>query len=882
MTTFQHTYSFKEGNAKMREILGGKGANLAEMTRLGLPVPQGFTISATACIKYYEEGKKLPAGLEEEVTRRMAELEAETGKRFGDKSNPLLVSVRSGAAVSMPGMMDTVLNLGLNDSTVEGLGALTNDPRFAYDCYRRFIQMFSNVVLKFDISIFEEILEEAKHKAGVELDSELPADYLKDVVVRYKKAVREATGCEFPEEPMSQLILSVSAVFDSWYNNRAIVYRRVNKIREDLGTAVNVQAMVFGNMGDDCATGVLFTRDPNTGEKVIYGEYLTNAQGEDVVAGIRTPKHLDDMKTEFPAVYDEIAGYCELLENHYRDMQDIEFTMERGKLYVLQTRSGKRGARSAVKIAVDMVHEGKIDKKTAVSRVEPEQLERLLHRGVDPSASLTVLATGLPASPGAATGRIAFDPDTAETWGKEGEKVILVRPETSPDDMHGIVEAQAVLTSRGGMTCHAAIVARHMGKPCIVGCEALRIDLEQKVLLVNGKTFSEGDVISIDGATGRVLEGSVPLVDPEIGGDFLELLTWADEIKTLGVQANADTPKDAQKARELGAHGIGLCRTEHMFMEAERLPVVQQMILADNTEERKAALDKLLPMQQEDFYGILKAMHGYPVTIRLLDPPLHEFLPDVEELRDEIRELRASGGKEEELAEKQDLLRKARQLHESNPMMGFRGTRLGVVYPEIYEMQVRAIVGAAVDLVRDGISDVKPEIMIPLVGIAEELKRMKELSQKVAEEIQQSRGIKLDYLKIGTMIEVPRAAVAADQIAEHAEFFSFGTNDLTQMTYGFSRDDAEGKFLADYVQLKVIDENPFQVLDRQGVGKLVAMAVELGRKTRPDLKIGICGEHGGDPSSIEFCHITGLDYVSCSPFRVPVARLAAAHAAIKH
>ena len=873
---FKHTYAFKEGNAGMKDILGGKGANLAEMTRLGLPVPQGFTISATACIEYSNK-KTMPEGLPEEIKIRMQELEAVTGKKFGDAKNPLLVSVRSGAAVSMPGMMDTVLNLGLNETTVEGLAALTNDKRFAYDCYRRFIQMFSNVVLRFDISLFEHVLEAAKQQAGVRFDNELGPEHLQTIVKKYKTLVLEKTGKAFPGDPVEQLMLSVGAVFESWDNPRAIVYRRVNRIPDDLGTAVNIQAMVFGNMGSDSATGVLFTRDPNTGEKLIYGEYLTNAQGEDVVAGIRTPKHFTEMATEFPAIHKQLTELCALLENHYRDMQDIEFTIERGKLYVLQTRSGKRGARAAVRIAVDLVHEGRIGKDKALLMVEPEQLERLMHRGVDPKAKVNVLAKGLPASPGAATGQVVFDADTAEEASAR-TKVILVRPETSPDDMHGIVKAQGVLTSRGGMTCHAAIVARHMGKPCIVGCEALRIDLDKRTMTVAGRTFKEGAIISIDGASGQVIEGPVPLVDPTIGGDFKELLDWADEVKRLGVQANADTPTDAQKARDLGATGIGLCRTEHMFMQKERLPVVQEMILATTVEERKAALDKLLPMQQSDFVGILKAMHGYSVTIRTLDPPLHEFLPDIEELTDEVKELRKAGPSKE-LSEKEDLLAKTRQLHEANPMMGFRGTRLGVVYPEIYEMQVRAILGATVELIKQGYDDIKPEIMIPLVGIAEELRLMKELVLRVEKEIKEQTGISVQY-KFGTMIEVPRGALTADEIAVYAEFFSFGTNDLTQMTYGFSRDDAEGKFLKDYVDMKVIKYNPFQVLDPIGVGKLVRMAVELGRKTRPDLKIGICGEHGGDPESIHFCHDANLTYVSCSAFRVPVARLAAAQAAL--
>lgn len=877
MGTKKYVYMFEEGRAKMKVLLGGKGANLAEMTHIGLPVPPGFTISTEACIDYNAAGKAMPDGLQGQIDQALAALEARIGKVFGDLKNPLLVSVRSGAAVSMPGMMDTILNLGLNDETVRSHAANTGNERFAFDCYRRFIQMFGNVVLRMEHQRFEAILEKHKRARGVEFDHELAPETLREIVADYKAQVRKDTGKDFPQDPKEQLILAIRAVFDSWNNPRAIVYRKIHKIPDDMGTAVNVQSMVFGNMGLDSGTGVVFTRNPNTGEKEFYGEYLLNAQGEDVVAGIRTPHQIVRLKEELPGVYDQLYNVCELLEKHYADLQDIEFTIERGTLYMLQTRNGKRTATAAIKVAVDMVNEGKVTREQALLRVEPSAIEKILHRGIDPRAQLDVLAKGLPASPGAASGTAVFDADQAERLGNEGHKVILVRPETTPDDIHGIVAAQGVLTSRGGMTCHAAIVARGMGKPCVVGCEAVKIDLDRREFRVAGRSIREQEVISIDGATGQVIVGEVPLVDPELSGDFRTLLTWADEARHLKVRANADTPEDARKAREFGAEGIGLCRTEHMFMAQDRLPVVQEMILSETEEERRAALARLLPMQQSDFYWILKSMHPYPVTIRLLDPPLHEFLPDEKELAVEVALIKAKEAEmTRELAQKEHLLRKVHALAEFNPMLGFRGCRLGIVYPEIYEMQARAIFQAVVQLVKDGLNLV-PEVMIPLVGHVNELKLMRDLVVNTANAVMKESGVAFEYL-VGTMIEVPRAALTADEIAAQAEFFSFGTNDLTQTTFGFSRDDAEGKFLANYVQQKILPENPFIALDQSGVGKLIDMAVKLGRSAKPELKVGICGEHGGEPSSIEFCHRTGLNYVSCSPFRVPVARLAAAHA----
>ncbi|MEW6546114.1 MAG: pyruvate, phosphate dikinase [Bacillota bacterium] len=882
-TADPYVYMFEEGQGSWRHLLGGKGAGLAEMTRIGLPVPPGFTITTRACAAYYRLGKRLPPGLWDETRAAMGRLEEKTGRRFGDPTHPLLVSVRSGAPVSMPGMMDTILNLGLNHSTVAGLAAET-DTGFAYDCYRRFIQMFANVVLKLEHRRFEELLEAKKRSVGVEADQFMPAEAWQELVEEYLALVERVTGQPFPQDPWQQLERAIGAVFESWDNPRAQVYRRVNRIPDDLGTAVNVQAMVFGNLGEHSATGVMFTRNPSTGEKQVYGEYLVRAQGEDVVAGLRTPQPLVKMREEMPATYEQVLEVARLLEEHYRDVQDIEFTVQEGKLFVLQTRSAKRTARAAIRTAVDMVREGLISREEALTRVDPAQVVQILHRGVEPDVKIPPLAQGLPASPGAATGKVVFDADLAEALGAQGEAVILVRPETTPDDMHGIVQSRGILTSRGGMTCHAAIVARHMGKPCVVGCEAIRIDLEKREFWVGDKLLREGDVISIDGATGRVFAGEVPLVDPELSPEFLELLAWADEVRQLGVRANADTPQDARRAREFGAAGIGLCRTEHMFMAQDRLPVVQEMIMAETEEERRAALDRLLPMQEDDFYHILRTMEGLPVTIRLLDPPLHEFLPRTEELVERVRELRAGltdavGQMAEELARAERLLRRARALQEANPMLGFRGCRLGILYPEIYEMQARAIFQAAARLRKEGV-DARPEVMIPVVGIARELEILRELVLRVGREVMAAAGVSFP-LVVGTMIEVPRACLTAGEIARHADFFSFGTNDLTQTTFGFSRDDAEAKFLPQYVERKLVPENPFMTLDEQGVGRLMAIAVQEGRATRPDLKVGICGEHGGDPASIDLCHRLGLDYVSCSPFRVPIARLAAARAAIR-
>jgi len=876
----KNVYLFQEGNASMRELLGGKGANLAEMTNIGLPVPPGFTVSTAACREYFRCGQQLWDGLRQECVAALATLEAATGKRIGDKEKPLLISVRSGSVFSMPGMMDTVLNLGLNQETVEGLAKVSGNPRFAYDCYRRFIQMFADVVLKVERYHFERALEEKKHELGVKDDTALDAAALQAVIVRYLQIVTRETKQPFPQDPLEQLMLSIRAVFDSWYNQRAMVYRQIHRLPDHLGTAVNVQIMVFGNMGDDSGTGVAFTRNPSNGNKELYGEFLINAQGEDVVAGIRTPLPIAKMNEYMPALYQQFVKLSTQLENHYRDLQDIEFTVERGTLYLLQTRNGKRTAAAAVKAAVNMAEEGLLSRDEALLRVNPAQLDQLLHRRIDPDAILTPIAKGLPASPGAASGQIVFDADEAERLAGEGVKVILVRPETTPDDIHGIVAAQGILTSRGGMTSHAAVVARGMGKSCVSGSEEINIDLAAKTMAVNGLIFHAGDIISIDGSAGEVYAGGVPLIDPELSSEFEKLLGWADEVRILGVRANADTPEDAKKAREFGAAGIGLCRTEHMFMSQERLPVVQAMILAKDKLQREKALDKLLPMQQGDFEGIFTAMAGLPVTIRLLDPPLHEFLPNQEELLVEVTLLRERGNDPQRLREKEGLLKQVRSLHEFNPMLGHRGCRLGIVTPEIYRMQALAIFRAVAALVSRGTS-VIPEVMIPLVEHDSEIKLMRELVTQAAEEVMRETGTSFAYL-VGTMIELPRACVTAEQIAAHADFFSFGTNDLTQTTFGYSRDDAEGKFLLHYLQQKILPDNPFAVLDREGVGALVKIAVEKGRSVKSELKLGICGEHGGDPSSIEFCHLVGLDYVSCSPYRVPVARLAAAHARLKN
>ena len=875
----KYVYFFNEGKGDMKSILGGKGAGLAEMTRIGLPVPHGFTISAEVCNEYYENNQKYPLGLDEQVKDKLNELEDVSKKKLGDAKDPLLVSVRSGAAISMPGMMDTVLNLGLNDITIQGVIDKTKNERFAYDSYRRFLQMFGNVVLGIEHDKFERVLEAIKTELKVKLDTEINCDGLKKLVEEYKKLIKKETGKDFPQDPELQLKTAIDAVFNSWNTKRAVTYRRINKIPDDLGTAVNVQEMVFGNMGEDSGTGVGFTRNPSTGEKEYYGEYLLNAQGEDVVAGIRTPLPLSNLQNDLPKVYEELIKIVKLLEKHYKDVQDYEFTIEKGKLYLLQTRTGKRTAQAALKIAVDMVDEGIINKEEALLRVEPNQLNQLLHRGIDPNAKKEVIAKGLPASPGAAYGKVIFTADEAEELGKDGEKVILVRTETTPDDIHGMVEAQGVLTSRGGMTSHAAVVARGMGKACVAGCSVLNINLENEKISVNDITIKKGDFITIDGGKGEVFLGKVPTIEAKMSKEFKTLLSWANKIKRLGVYANADTPEDAQKARELGAEGIGLTRTEHMFMAQERLPIVQKMIMADTKKSRAEALEKLLPMQKADFLGILKAMEGLPVIIRLLDPPLHEFLPNLEDTLIEVNTLKLKNTDPKELEKKEKILEIVESLHEMNPMLGLRGCRLGLLYPEIYEMQVEAIIGAAIELTKKGIK-VKPEIMIPLVSHVNEFTPICKKTRKIANEKIKSAGVKLEY-KVGTMIELPRAALTADKIAEEAEFFSFGTNDLTQTTFGISRDDAEGKFLLKYVDDKILEENPFEVLDQEGVGKLVKLGTELGRKTKPNLEVGICGEHGGEPHSVEFCHSVGLNYVSCSPFRVPIARLAAAQAVLK-
>ena len=874
----KYVYLFEEGSAGMKNLLGGKGANLAEMTNIGLPVPPGIIITTEACKDFTMLGKKFPAGLEEQIREKIKVLEGKIGKKFGDEENPLLVSVRSGAPVSMPGMMDTVLNLGLNDRTVEAFAANSGNARFAMDCYRRFISMFGDVVMGVDHHKFETILAHQKDKAKVHFDYQLSPEEWREVIDEYKRMIKKETGSSFPQEPIQQLFMSIRAVFNSWNNDRAVVYRKINKIPDDLGTAVNIQAMVFGNMGNDSGTGVAFTRNPSTGEKKLYGEYLINAQGEDVVAGIRTPQPISALEQEMPEIYNQFANVCSLLDKHYRNMQDIEFTIERGKLWMLQTRNGKRTAQAAIKIAVDMVDEGLITREEAVLKVEPGQLDQLLHRRIDPAAKLSVIARGLPASPGAASGEVVFDADLAEKLAQEGKKLILVRTETTPDDIHGIVSSQGILTSRGGMTSHAAVVARGMGKPCVCGCEALRIDYERKECYIGELVVKQGDTISIDGSNGNIILGVVPMIDPGLSEEFQRLLDWSDQIRTLGVRANADTPQDAAKAREFGAAGIGLTRTEHMFMAQDRLPIVQEMILAAGEKERREALDKLLPMQEDDFYGILKAMDGFPVTIRLLDPPLHEFLPNSEELMVEITRRRLTGDNEK-LGDKEDLLRKVRALSEFNPMLGHRGCRLGITFPEIYEMQARAIFQATARLVKEGYNPI-PEVEIPLVIDVKELSYLRKIVVGVADDVKRESGVSFHYT-VGTMIEVPRAALLADEVAAEADFFSFGTNDLTQTTLGFSRDDAEGKFIPVYMEKKILSENPFMTLDRKGVGKLMSMTVELGRKTKPGLLIGICGEHGGEPSSIEFCHSIGLDFVSCSPFRVPIARLAAAQAKVK-
>jgi pyruvate, orthophosphate dikinase len=863
-----------------RNLLGGKGAGLAEMTAAGLPVPSGFTITTEACLRFYDAGRAYPQGLQEQVDIAMRELEKRTGKRFGVAENPLLVSVRSGARVSMPGMMDTILNLGLNDDTVAGLARLTNNERFAWDAYRRFIMMFSNVVLGIGKSCFEELIDAARTSLRVRTDAEIDAASWKALVDRFKEIVREH-GKEFPQDVHTQLYGAIQAVFDSWHSKRAVDYRRFNKIPDDWGTAVNVMEMVFGNMGDDSGTGVAFTRDPNTGERKLFGEYLTNAQGEDVVAGIRTPEKIADLARLQPKVYAQFEEIATRLERHYRDVQDLEFTVERGKLFMLQTRNAKRTAEAAVKIARDLVEEGLIDKRRAVGMVNAQSLDQLFHARIDPNERIAVACKGLNAAPGAAAGQIVFSAEDAVAWREQGRKTILVRTETTPDDVHGMIAAEGVLTQKGGATSHAAVVARGMGKPCVAGCEAIRIDLRNKRASFGGQELGEGDWVTIDGTTGNVAIGELRLIPPpsQLPDWLATFLSWADELRRMQVWANADTPEDAAKARELGAQGIGLCRTEHMFMQPERLPIVHEMILATTVAGRAKALEKLLPFQREDFLGILDAMQGLPVTIRLLDPPLHEFLPSLEELLVATTELRLTKGMESaEYREKEAMLRRVQQLHEQNPMLGLRVCRLGIVYPEIYEMQVRAIFEAACELRRRGV-DARPDVMIPGVGTKEEMKTTREAASRIADETLKKERVEVPY-RIGTMVELPRACIVADELAVDAEFFSFGTNDLTQTTYGYSRDDAEASFIPVYLEKRILKEDPFQVLDRRGVGALMQQAVTLGRSARAGLKIGICGEHGGEPSSVAFCDGLGLDYVSCSPYRVPIARLAAAQSAI--
>ena len=872
MTKF--VYLFSEGNATMRNLLGGKGANLAEMTAIGLPVPQGFTITTEACTQYYEDGRKINDEIQAQIMEFIGKMEEVCGKKFGDKENPLLVSVRSGARASMPGMMDTILNLGLNEDVVEAMAAKSGNARWAYDCYRRFIQMYSDVVMEVGKKYFEQLIDEMKEAKGVKNDIDLTAEDLKTLAEQFKAEYKSKIGKDFPTDPKEQLMGAVEAVFRSWDNPRANVYRRDNDIPYSWGTAVNVQMMAFGNMGDDCGTGVAFTRDPATGDKGLMGEFLVNAQGEDVVAGVRTPMPIAQMAEKFPEAFDEFKKVCGILEDHYRDMQDMEFTIENKKLYMLQTRNGKRTAKAALKIACDLVDEGMIDKKKAVAMIDPRNLDTLLHPQFDAKAlkAATPMGRGLGASPGAACGKVVFTAEDAEAWNARGEKVILVRLETSPEDITGMKASQGILTVRGGMTSHAAVVARGMGTCCVSGCGDINMDEENKKFTLGGKTFNEGDAISIDGSTGNIYDGIIPTVDAEIAGEFGRIMAWADEFRTLKVRTNADTPADAKKARELGAEGIGLCRTEHMFFEAERIAAFREMICADTVEERETALEKILPYQQGDFEALYEALEGNPVTIRFLDPPLHEFVPTEEA---DIEALAKAQGKSVA-----DIKAIIASLHEFNPMMGHRGCRLAVTYPEIAKMQTRAVIRAAINVKKAHPDwNIVPEIMIPLVGDIKELKYVKNDVVKTADEEIANANIDLKY-EVGTMIEIPRAALTADDIAKEAEFFCFGTNDLTQMTYGFSRDDA-GKFLDAYYDAKIFENDPFAKLDQTGVGKLMEMAVELGKKVRPDMHCGICGEHGGDPVSVEFCHQIGLDYVSCSPFRVPIARLAAAQAKIK-
>ena len=875
MAKKKYVYLFSEGNADMRNLLGGKGANLAEMTNIGMPVPQGFTVSTEACVRYYDDGKKLSDDIVKEIMDHLTKLEKITGKKFGDKKNPLLVSVRSGARVSMPGMMDTILNLGINDEVVEGLAELTGNPRFAYDSYRRFIQMFSDVALGLEKANFEKIIDKMKEERKIKLDTELTAEDLKVMIGKYKALFKKEMGYDFPQEPKAQLLEAVKAVFRSWDNPRAIYYRRVNDIPSNWGTAVNIQSMVFGNMGEKSGTGVAFTRNPSTGEKKLYGEYLMNAQGEDVVAGVRTPNPISDLQKQDKKLYEQFVNIANTLEKHYKDMQDMEFTIENGKLYMLQTRNGKRTAKAALKIAVDLVNEKMLSEKEALMKLDPKQLDALLHPQFDNAAlkKAKVIGKGLPASPGAGCGAVAFTAERAEEMVKEGiKKVILVRLETSPEDIEGMAVSQGILTARGGMTSHAAVVARGMGTACVAGVGELVVDEAKKVFTLGGKTYKEGDYISIDGSTGNIYGEEVKTVPASLSGDFATVMAWADKYKALEVRTNADTPADAKTAYNFGAQGIGLCRTEHMFFDADRIPAVREMIVSSTVEERKKALKKLLPMQKKDFIGLYKEMKGYPVTIRFLDPPLHEFLPHEDA---EIKALAAEMG-----IPFKRLKETVANLKEVNPMMGHRGLRLAITYPEIAEMQTQAVIEAALTVKKKYGYDIKPEIMIPLTCDSREFNFVRDVVANKADEIIAKEGVKLQY-KIGTMIEIPRAALTADEIAKTAEFFSFGTNDLTQMTYGFSRDDA-GKFLDYYYERKIFESDPFARLDQNGVGKLVEMAAKLGKSVRPDIKLGICGEHGGDPSSVDFCHRAGLTYVSCSPYRVPIARLAAAQANIKN
>ncbi|WP_069986991.1 pyruvate, phosphate dikinase [Massilioclostridium coli] len=874
--SYKFVYLFSEGNGNMRELLGGKGANLAEMTNLGMPVPQGFTVTTEACTQYYKDGQEINDDIKAQIFDHMKKMEEISGKKFGDPENPLLVSVRSGARASMPGMMDTILNLGLNDEVVEGFAKKTGNPRFAYDSYRRFIQMYSDVVMEVGKKYFEELIDEMKEKKGVTLDTELDADDLKELANQFKAEYKAKLGVDFPTDPAEQLMGAVKAVFRSWDNPRAIYYRRMNDIPSDWGTAVNVQMMVFGNMGDTSGTGVAFSRNPSTGEKGLYGEYLMNAQGEDVVAGVRTPQPISHLKETNPAVYEQFCNIVDTLEKHYRDMQDMEFTIEEGKLFMLQTRNGKRTPAAALQIACDLVDEGMRTPEEAVAMIEPRSLDALLHPTFDTKAlkAATPVGSALPASPGAACGKVVFTADDATEWTtQKGEKVILVRLETSPEDIEGMNYAQGILTVRGGMTSHAAVVARGMGRCCVSGCGDIKINEAEKVFTLGGKTFHEGDYISLDGSTGNIYGEAIPTVEASISGNFDRIMKWADEFRTLNIRTNADTPRDAKQARSFGAEGIGLCRTEHMFFDSDRIKAMREMIVSDTVEQREAALAKLLPMQQGDFEALYEAMEGCPVTIRFLDPPLHEFVPTEE---DDIAELAKEMGKTVA-----DIKAVISGLHEFNPMMGHRGCRLAVTYPEIAAMQTKAVIQAALAVnARHADWNIVPEIMIPLVGEVKELAYVKSVVTKTADEVIAAAGAELTY-KVGTMIEIPRAALTADEIAKEAEFFSFGTNDLTQMTFGFSRDDA-GKFLGAYYDKKIYESDPFAKLDQVGVGKLVKMAAELGRATRPDIKLGICGEHGGDPSTIEFCHKVGLNYVSCSPFRVPIARLAAAQAALNN